>query len=425
MADSRAAAEDFRFDAVLRRGDLISFGQCCSEPVGLLRALLKHGESLHASLGRLKLFVAGSYSGLLRPEHGAWFDFFGYAAFGDGAALVRAGKMELYPVHYSRLPLLLERELRPDVVLLQLSAPDARGRYSLGAASDYQLATARRARVVIAEVNVRTPYLPNALLPEDVRVDHFVSSDEPLIEAPSGAVDPTSERVAGHVAGLVGDGATLQTGIGSLMDAICRALGSHRHLGIHGGVLTDGLADLMKQGIVTNARKGTHVGRTVVGSLLGSRALFDFADHNPDIVLAETPVTHGEASLAQQLCLCSINSAVEVDLTGQVNAEVSGGRYVGAVGGQGDYVRAAARSEGGVSIIALPSSARGGQVSRIVAKLGGPVTTPRCDIEYLVTEWGVVTLRGLSLRQRARAMAGIAHPDHREVLLRAASEVKA
>ena len=136
-------------------------------------------------------------------------------------------------------------------------------------------------------------------------------------------------------------------------------------------------------------------------------------------------MTHGEASLAQQLRLCSINSAVEVDLTGQVNAEVSGGKYIGAVGGQVDFVRAAARSEGGASIIALPSSARGGQVSRIVARLGGPVTTPRCDVDHVVTEWGVASLRGLSLRQRVKAMAGIAHPDHREALLRAASAVEA
>jgi acyl-CoA hydrolase len=425
MARSHSPAEDFRFDAVLRRGDLVSFGQACSEPVGLLRALVKQGQDLHDALGRLKLFVAGSYSGLLRPEHGAWFDFFGYGAFGDAAALVRAGRMELYPVHYSRLPKLLERELRPDVVLLQLSRPDADGRHSLGVASDYQLATARRARVVIAEVNTRTPYSPNALLPDDVRIDHVVSSDEPLVEAPRSATEPIADRIAGHVVGLIDNAATLQMGIGSLMDAICGALRSHRDLGIHSGMLTDGLAELMRQGIVTNACKGTHVGRTVVASLLGSRALFDFADDNPDIVLAETPVTHGEASLAQQSRLCSINSAVEVDLTGQVNAEVSGGRYIGAVGGQVDFVRAAAQSEGGASIIALPSSARDGQISRIVARLGGPVTTPRCDVDHVVTEWGVASLRGLSLRQRVKAMAGIAHPDRREALLRDASAVEA
>lgn len=416
-------ADQFRFDTVLQPGDRISFGQACSEPVGLVRALLQQAPTLSPSSERFKLFVAGSYSGLIRPEHSTYFEFAGYGAFGDAAALVKAGLLALYPTHYSRLPHLLANELRPDVVLLQLSRPDANGRYSLGVASDYQLDTARRARVVIAEVNACTPYLPNALLPLDIRIDHVVTSEEPLVEGPRSAADAVSEQVATHVAGLIPHEATLQMGIGSLMDSICRRLQAHRDLGIHSGVMTDGMAELMKTGVVTNARKGTHVGKSVVGSLLGSRTLFDFADGNPDILLVETAVTHGEASLAQQRRLCSVNSAVEVDLTGQVNSEVSGGRYIGAVGGQVDFVRAASCSEGGASIIALPSSARNGQVSRIVAELSGPVTTPRSDVDHIVTEWGVAHLRGLSLRQRAQALARIAHPSHREALQQAASRI--
>lgn len=410
----------FSFASVLRRGDRISFGQACSEPVGLVRALLQQGESLHATLGRLRLFVAGSYSGLLKPEHGAWFDFTSYAAFGDAGALARAGRLEILPVPYSQLPGLMAGALRPDVVLLQLSAPDAQGRHSLGVANDFQLAAVRAARVVIAEVNARVPFTPHALLPQEVRLDHVVHSDEPLVEGPRSTSDLVSEQVASQVAKLVPDGATLQMGIGSLMDAICRALRSHRDLGIHSGIMTDGMADLMVQGAVTNACKGSHVGRTVAGSLLGSGKLFDFADGNDAIFLAETHVTHGAGSLAKQVRLCSINSAVEVDLTGQVNAEVSAERYVGAVGGQPDFIRAAALSEGGLSIIALPSSAREGKISRIVSRLAGPVTTPRSDVDYVATEWGAARLRGLSLRERARSMAAIAHPDHRDHLLRAA-----
>jgi acyl-CoA hydrolase len=412
----------FPFRSVLRPGDRISFGQACSEPVGLLRALLRQGESLHAVLGKLQLFVAGSYSGLLKPEHGAWFDFFGYGAIGDGAALARAGCLDIHSVHYSQLPTVLTRDRPVDVVLLQLSAPDAQGRHSLGVASDYQLAAARHARVVIAEINSNAPFSPHALLPEDVRISHQVWTDEPLVAGPVLASDPISEQVAGRVAGLVQDGATIQMGIGSLMDAICRALVSHRDLGVHTGIMIDGMADLMARGVVTNAHKGTHAGRTLTGSLLGSRRLFDFADRNPDIVLAETDVTHGRDSLGRQVRFCSINSAVEVDLTGQVNAEVSAGRYIGAVGGQGDFIRAAAASEGGMSVIALPSTAGRGKISRVVGSLNGPVTTPRCDVDHVVTEWGVARLRGLSLRERAKAMASIAHPEHREALLRAAAE---
>lgn len=409
--------ENISFASLVRAGDRISFGQACSEPVGLVRELLRQGESLHASLGRLKMFVAGSYSGLLKAEHAAWFDVASYGAIGDGAALARVGKLEIHPAPYSQLPALMAGMLRPDIVLLQLSPADANGRHSLGVASDFQLAAARQARIVIAEVNARAPFSPHALLPQDLRLDHVVHTDEPLVEGPRSASDPTSEQVAAHVASLVPDGATLQMGIGSIMDAICRALASHKELGIHSGILTDGMADLMVRGVVTNGRKGSHVGQCVAGSLLGTRKLFEFAHRNADIFLAETDVTHGMASLAKQLRFCSINSAVEVDLTGQVNAEVSGGRYVGAVGGQPDFIRAAIQSEGGLSVIALPSSAKDGKISRIVSRLSGPVTTPRSDVDYVATEWGVARLKGLSLRERARRMAAIAHPEHREQLL--------
>ena len=368
----------------------------------------------------MKLFVAGSYSGLLQPAHGAWFDFASYGAFGDVAALAQSGQLELHPVHYSQLPTLLAGELRADVVLLQLSTADSDGRHSLGVASDFQLAAARQARVVIAEVNARAPFSPSALLPDNVRIDHVVSVDEPLVEFPRSSIDGVSERIAAHVAGLVVDGAVLQMGMGSLMEAVCQALESHRDLGIHTGMLTDGLADLMTKGVVTNARKGEYAGRSVTASLLGSRQLFEFAHRNPAICLVETGISHGAASLAGLKRFCSINSAVEVDLSGQVNAEVSRGRYVGAVGGQVDFARAAARSEGGISIIALPSSAGGGKISRIVVQLSGPVTTPRSDVDYVVTEWGAARLRGRSLNERVKLMAGIAHPDHRDALLNAA-----
>jgi acetyl-CoA hydrolase len=331
--------------------------------------------------------------------------------------------LRIHPVHYSQLPALMAGAWRPDVVLLQLSAADANGRHSLGAASDYQLAAARVARVVIAEINDHAPFSPHALLPQDMRIDHVVRSDEPLVEVARAKVDTVSERVAEHVASLVENGATLQMGIGSLMEAICKALASHRDLGIHSGILTDGMADLIRQGVVTNARKGSHVGRSVAGSLLGTRDLLDFAHRNDAILLAETQITHDPETLARQHQLCAINSAVEVDLTGQVNAEVSAGRYIGAVGGQVDFVRAAVRCEGGRSIIALPSTASNGSISRVVARLNGPVTTPRADVEYVVTEWGIARMSGLCLRERARAMAHIAHPDHREALLRAGAEV--
>jgi acyl-CoA hydrolase len=424
QAPSNGAA-GFPFQKVLRPGDRISFGQACSEPVGLVRELVRQAPELHARLGRLKLFVAGSYSGLLRTEHSAWFDFASYGGFGDVAALLRAGVADLHPVAYSCLPKLLTNELPVDVVLLQLSTPDATGRHSLGVASDFQLAAARRARVVVAEVNARAPFVPGALLPDDLRIDHVVQTDEPLIEFPSVSIDDISRQVAARVAPLIPDRATLQMGIGSLMEAICQGLQSHRGLGIHTGILTEGLAQLMRSGTVTNEHKGTFPGQSVAGSLLGTRSLFEFAHGNAAVRLVETEISHGAPSLARLQRFCSINSAVEVDLTGQVNAEVSRGRYVGAVGGQPDYIRAAAGCDGGLSIIALPSAAGNSRTSRIVTRLDGPVTTPRSDVQWIVTEWGAACLRNLSLRGRARALAAIAHPEHRDTLLKEADQLPA
>lgn len=414
------AAEAFDFLPLLRQGDVVSFGQACAEPLALTRQLAEQASALHAAHGRLKLFLAGSFSGVFQRAQSEHFDFASYGAIGDGAALASIGRLDLYPVHYSQLPVLLAGPLKPDVVLLQLSPPDAQGRHSFGVANDFQLGIARRARVVVAEVNARVPFSPHALVPADLRIDHVIHSDQALVEAPASARGETSDAVAAHVAALVPDGATLQMGVGSIMDAICQALRSHRHLGIHSGVISDGMADLMAGGAVTNSRKGAHAGASVAGSLLGSRRLFEFAHRNSAIRLVETDITHGAASLAKVRGLCAINSAVEVDLTGQVNAEVSAGRYVGAVGGQVDFLRAAANSEDGLSVIAMPSTAAGGKVSRIVANLSGPVTTPRSDVDCVVTEWGVARLRGLSLRERPAALAAIAHPQHRDALLAAA-----
>jgi len=417
-------ADAVDFSDWLRAGDLVVFGQGCSEPTGLVRRLLEQGETLRRRLGGIRLFVAGSYSGLIRPGHAGHFDFLSYGSFGVCTALAAAGRLGIYPVHYSRLPALLTAELKADVALLQLSAPDAANRYSLGIAHDFQLEVARRARVVIAEVNPHVPFSPSALLPDDLRIDHMVWTDEAPVEVPAPVPDEMSMRIAAHVAPLIPDGATLQMGMGSLMSAICLALSDHRDLGVHSGILTDGLAGLMRRGVITNALKGTHAGQSVVGSLLGSRELFEFAHQNVGVCLAGTDVTHGQAWLARQRRFCSINSAVELDLTGQVNAEVARGRYVGAVGGQPEYVRAAAQSEDGLSIIALPSTAGRGKVSRIVTQLSGPVTTARSDVDCVVTEWGAARLRGLTLRQRAFALAQIADPLHRDDLLRAACLVK-
>ncbi|MGE0702290.1 MAG: acetyl-CoA hydrolase/transferase family protein, partial [Hyphomicrobiaceae bacterium] len=226
--------------------------------------------------------------------------------------------------------------------------------------------------------------------------------------------------IARHAVELIPDRATIQTGIGALPDAILEGLRGHRDLGIHAGTISDGVMDLMQCGAVTNAAKEIDTGVTVTGNLIGTEALFRFVDGNPSVKFAGPAYTHSQQVLGRLSRLISINAALEVDLTGQVNSEAIGEDYVGTVGGQVDYVRAAVRSAGGRSIIALPSTTPGGRASRIVARLGGPVTTPRSDVDVVITEWGRAELRNLTLRERARAMIAIAHPAFRESLAEAA-----
>jgi acetyl-CoA hydrolase len=234
--------------------------------------------------------------------------------------------------------------------------------------------------------------------------------------------DPVEAAIAQHVASLVPDGATLELGIGSLPERVLQALRGHRDLGIHSAVIGDGVVELMEAGVVTNARKPFDAGVTVAGMLMGTRRLYDFAHRNPRVRLAPSSHTHATAVMAALPNFFAINGAVEVDLSGQVNAESSNGRYIGAVGGQVDFVRGANASPGGRALMVLPSTAKGGRISRIVPRLGdGVVTTARSDVDAVVTEFGVATLRGKSLRERSKALIDVAHPDHRESLERAAA----
>ncbi|MDE2049918.1 MAG: acetyl-CoA hydrolase, partial [Gammaproteobacteria bacterium] len=216
------------------------------------------------------------------------------------------------------------------------------------------------------------------------------------------------------------DGAVLQVGIGAVPDAILRLLHDRRDLGIHSGMVGDGLVDLVEAGVITNARKPIDPGISITGALIGTRRLYAFADGNPKIGMRNSAYTHGSTVLARLPRLVAINSAIEVDLTGQVNAEQSGSLYLGGTGGQVDFVRAGARSPGGRAIIALPATARGGKVSRITASLSGPVTTARSEVDVIVTEFGAAELKGQALGERARRLVAIAHPSFQEELDRAA-----
>jgi acetyl-CoA hydrolase len=252
-------------------------------------------------------------------------------------------------------------------------------------------------------------------------IDVLVQADADEVFLPDPEPSEQELQVAAKVAELIPDGATVQLGIGGLPVAMCRALTGHRDLGIHSGVVPDGVVPLVKAGVITNAKKGEGAGLMVTGGLFGTRTLFDFADGNPEVALRSADYTHSALVMARIQKLYAINSAVEVDLTGQVNAEIAAKRYLGAIGGQVDFVKGAQLSPGGRAIIALPSATPDGKYSKIVAALAGvPVTTARADVDLIVTEYGAADLRGCSLRERARRLAAIAHPNFRDSLLAAA-----
>jgi acyl-CoA hydrolase len=302
------------------------------------------------------------------------------------------------------------------VVLVQLAEADD-GRLSASLSNDYVIDAARGARVVVAEINPDAPWTFGAEWPADIVPHVRVAATRPPLELASPGLDDLSRRIAGQAAGLIPDRSTLQFGVGKIPDAILASLSHLRGLGIHSGLINDAVVDLIECGAITNADKGIDAGITVTNQLIGTQRLYRFAHHNKAVSVRPASYTHHQAVLSRINRLVAINSALEVGLDGSVNAETLNGVAIGAIGGQLDFVRGANASPGGRAIIALPSTAPNGR-SRIVAQVE-TVTTPRADVDAIVTEWGVAELRGCTLRQRSERMISIAAPEHRETLSRA------
>jgi acyl-CoA hydrolase len=310
-----------------------------------------------------------------------------------------------------------------DVVFIQVSPVDENGNHSCGLISDYVQAAVAKARVVIAEINDQVPFTNGETVPAS-KIHVAVHVSRAPVQVPAAKIGATDEAIARHAAKYFEDGSVIQTGVGAVPDAILRLLHDRKDLGVHSGMLGDGLVELVEAGVVTNARKEIDAGVSINGALIGTKRLYDFAHRNPRIRMCATTYTHNAAVLAQLTKLMTINSALEVDLTGQVNAEQSGAAYMGGTGGQVDFVRAGSRSLGGHSIIALSATAKDGAVSRICVNLSGPVTTARSDVDVIVTEFGAAELKGQTLAERTRRLIAIAHPDFREELDRAAQGIQ-
>lgn len=403
---------------IVRRDDMVMWGQAAAEPVALTTALMTQRRAI----GALRAFIGATWSTLLQTELTDCISFLSYCGAAGNRVLSKAGMLDILPCHYSHIGAMIgSGKLKIDVLMLQVAPPDHNGRYSLSVACEYLAPAIRTARVIIVEINEQAPFTagPHALSENDI--DYCLRTNRPLLQPPAAKIGETELAVARHVASLIEDGATLQYGIGALPEAILAQLGDRRDLGIHSGTIGDQVAVLSEAGVITNARKAVDCGVTIGGVMMGSRRIFDFAHNNSKVELRGVDYTHSAAVLAEIDNLVAINSAVEVDLTGQINAEIAGGVYLGAVGGAIDFLRSAAQSRHGLPIIALPSRADKradgtAPAGRIVAHLNGPVSTARSDAGIIVTEHGVADLRGLSLRERVRKMIAIAHPEEREHL---------
>jgi acyl-CoA hydrolase len=396
----------------------------CAEPLTLVEEIVRQAPRLRP-LTLMGGLLLGAYP-FCAPELADAFRWVTFHMMPGLREAMRRGQVEFLPIRYldSLAVFGPGGPWAADAVLVHTAPPDAAGRVSLGVSTSYPLPLARTAPLVLAEVNHRMPRtLGDSGLPVD-RVAAGVETDRPLRPYPSPPVGEVERRIAAHVAELIPDGATVQIGIGAVPEAVAGVLGDRRDLGVH-SLLVDAMLPLIARGSITNARKSRNPGRMDLGEIMGTEPLFRLVHENPMVNMEPSSRIHNPRVVATIERFVSINSAIEVDLTGQVNAESMGDRQVAGVGGQFDFVEGAYWAPGGRSVIALPSTGREGTVSRIVTRLGSGarVTTPRHLTDCVVTEFGRAELRGRSLEQRAQTLIGLAHPRFRDQLEREWREI--
>ena len=332
---------------------------------------------------------------------------------------VNSGRGDYVPVFLSEIPLLFRRGVLPiDVALIQVSPPDKHGFCSLGVSVDVARAAVKCAKHVIAQVNPKMPRTHGNSMIHVSRINSMVWHEQDLPEVSYGSKgSETTKKIGAYCAEIIEDGATLQTGIGAIPDAVLASLTNHKELGVHTEMFSDGVIPLVQKGVITNEHKRKHPGKIVTGFILGTRKLYDFVDDNPTISALDIDYVNDTAVIRQNPKVTAINSAIEIDITGQVCSDSIGTYQYSGVGGQMDFIRGAALAENGKPIIALPSTTNKG-ISRITSflKPGAGVVTTRAHMHYVVTEYGVANLWGKNMRQRAKALINIAHPDHREAL---------
>lgn len=404
------SAAPIDFSGLIREADLVVCGQATAEPVTLTEALMAQA----AQIPPFRMMIGPVFSDTFSAACAPSVTFQSYGVIGNARRLAKAGRLDVIPSNYSAFCAdFATRRHGADVVLVQL-AEAGDGRLSASLSNDYVIDAARGARLVIAEINPDAPFTFGAEWPGEVPIHMRVAARQPPVELASTPPDDISKRIATHAASLIADGSTLQFGVGRIPDAILSSLSHLRNLGIHSGLINDAVVDLIACGAVTNAAKGIDAGITITNQVIGTQRLYRFVHENKTVAVRPTSYTHGQNVLARINRLVAINSALQVGLDGSVNSETLNGVAIGAIGGQLDFVRGANASPGGRAIIALPATASDGS-SRIVTHVE-TVTTPRADVDAIVTEWGIAELRGCGLAERARRMIAIAAPEHRDAL---------
>lgn len=409
---------------LIESGNRVYIGGGAGVPVNLTQGLTDQADRLkNVELTHILTFAETPYT---KPQYKDNFRVNALFIGSNVRQAIHEGRADFTPVFLSEIPQMFKSGVLPiDIALISLSPPDEHGFCSFGVEVGTTKPAAESAKIIIAELNRQMPRTLGDSFIHVSRLTKIIESDYPIPEVSQGKSGAVQLKIGAYIAELIPNGATLQMGIGSIPDAVLQNLGNHRDLGIHTELFSDGVIDMVEKGVISCAQKTFHPGKIIAGFLFGTKKLYDFIHNNPLIEMHPTDYVNDPFNIAKNEKMVAINSAVQVDLTGQVCADSIGPQFYSGAGGQIDFIRGAARSKGGLPIIALPSTAKKGRISRIVPMLteGAGVVTTRNDVHYVITEYGVAYLYGKSVRQRTQELINIAHPQFRDELKREAIRI--